>query len=256
MTEHCTDEDLQQLVDADWNVMQHVISCASCSSRQAELQREAIGKWPPDLGPEPSDGAGDILTRGATALGRGDHNEARAIFEKGIGEGDAEDLFTMGRLHHLLARACVGAQDLEAAEEHFSAAAAIFSRLDKADEFRASAWGRAELLLRGDRFAAAISELRSLADDFEDAESLEEAGLCRLDLTEALLARGETEQAERAMRAALENFRAIDLDHRATTALAYLHQTLQGGYGSRHAIDRVRRFLATIGFGSPLRPAH
>lgn len=198
----------------------------------------------------------DVLSRGERALESGAHREAREIFEAGIRDGNPGDLPTLGRLHHSLARACVGLQDLEAAEEHFAEAASIFSRLDKADDFRASAWGKAELLLRGDRFAAAISELRSLADDFEDADLLEEAGLCRLDLTEAFLAHGESEQAERAMRAALENFRAIDLDHRATTALSYLHQTLQGGYGSRHAIERVRRFLATIGFGSPLRPAH
>lgn len=255
MTEHCTDEDLL-LVEADWNVSQHVRSCARCASRQAELQREAARKSRPDdvTIPSPSE-AGDSLSRGESALARDAHREAREILEAGIRDGDPEDLLTMGRLHHLLAHACVGAQDLEAAEEHFSKAASIFSNLDKADEFRLSAWGTAELLLRGDRFAAAISELRSLADDFEDAELLEEAGLCRLDLTEALLAHGESEQAERAMRAALENFRAIDLDHRATTALSYLHQTLQGGYGSRHAIERVRRFLATIGFGSPLRPA-
>lgn len=257
MTEHCTDEDLQRLVEADWNVSQHVRSCESCASRQAELQREAAGKGRSnDVTPASSSGSDDTLSRGESALGRGAHHEAREIFEAGIREGDPEDLPTLGRLHHLLAHACVGAQDLEAAEEHFSKAASIFSRLDISNEFRSSAWGRAELLLRSDRFAAAISELRSLADDFEDAELLEEAGLCRLDLTEALLARGESEQAERAMRAALENFRAIDLDHRATTALSYLHQTLQGGYGSRHAIERVRRFLATIGFGSPLRPAH
>jgi tetratricopeptide (TPR) repeat protein len=202
-----------------------------------------------------SSGAGDGLSRAESALERGAHREAREILEAVI-RGEPEDLATLGRLHHRLARAFVGSQDLESAEKHFTEAASIFSRLDLPEELRSSAWGRAELLLRGDRFTAAVSELRSLADDFEDADQLEEAGLCRLDLTEALLAHGESEQAERAMRAALENFRAIDLDHRATTALAYLHQTLQGGYGSRQAIERVRRFLATIGFGSPLRPAH
>jgi tetratricopeptide (TPR) repeat protein len=245
MTEHCTDEDLLRLVEADWKVSQHVLSCARCASRQAELRQEAA-----------STGGADTLSRGESALERGAHREAREIFEAGIRGGNPEDLATMGRLHHRLARACVGSQDLEAAEEHFTEAAAIFSRLDMADELRSSAWARAELLLRGEKFAAAISELRSLADDFEDADLLEEAALCRLDLTEAFLARGESEQAERAIRAALENFRAIDLDHRATTALSYLHQTLQGGYGSRHAIERVRGFLATIGFGSPLRPPH
>lgn len=257
MTEHCSDEDLLRLVEADRNVSQHVLSCARCASRQAELQREAAGKTRPDVVRTPSSsGAGDALSRGESALERGAHSEAREIFEVGIREGDPEDLLTLGRLHHRLGRACVGSQDLEAAEHHFTEAASIFSRLDRADELRSSAWARAELLLRGDRFVAAIPELLSLADDFEDAELLEEAGLCRLDLTEAFLARGEADQAERAMRAALENFRAIDLDHRATTALSYLHQTLQGGYGSRQAIERVRRFLATIGFGSPLRPAH
>jgi tetratricopeptide (TPR) repeat protein len=257
MTEHCTDEELQRLADADWKVMQHVRSCARCAGRQDELQQEAT-EAPPSPSPTPPSPIepADTLARGESALARGAHREAREIFESGIREVDPENLPMLAHLHHRLARAYVGGQDLETAEEHFTRAASIFSGLNMPDELRSSAWARAELLLRGERFGAAIPELRSLADDFEDAEQLEEAGLCRLDLTEAFLARGEGEQAERAMRAALENFRAIDLDHRATTALAYLHQTLQGGYGSRHAIQRVRKFLATMGFGSPLRQVH
>lgn len=248
MTEHPTDEELLRFVEeADSAGARHVSECPGCAARLQELLNEARTK---------GSAATEGLARGKSALERGDHRGARRIFEGEIERLEsANDLPILGRLHHELALACVGSQDLEAAEQNFAKAAAIFSRLDMPDEHRSSAWGRAQLLLRSDQFIVAISELRSLADDFEDAELLEEAGLCRLDLTEALLAQGEIGQAERAIRAALENFRAIDLDHRATTALSYLYQTLQGGYGSRQAIERVRRFLATIGFGSPVRPA-
>jgi tetratricopeptide (TPR) repeat protein len=251
---HCTDEELLGFVEAGRPVSQHVRSCAGCASRQAELQRKASGNTTPATGKSPATGA--RLARPESALERGADREAREILEAVIREGADEDLPMLGRLHHRLANVCVGTQDLEAAEKHFAEACSIFSRLDLAEELRVSAWGRAELLLRNDQFVAAISELGSLADDFEDADQLEQAGLCRLGLTEALLAQGEVQQAGRAMRAALENFRVIDPDHRATTALSYLHQTRQGGYGSRQAIERVRRFLATIGFGSPLRPAN
>jgi hypothetical protein len=184
---------------------------------------------------------GNLLHR----LGR--FREARQAYllllEHARAAGDRE---SEASLHNNIGHSCVELGDFKVAEDHVSLAIAILTELGQPLRVARAELVRGRILVRQGNVDRGIAQLRATRDRFLMHSMIEEAGLCALEIVEALLARGSAAEAQRLAARIINEFTAAQLNARAITALGYLNEAIAARKASAATAANVRQYVQSL----------
>jgi tetratricopeptide (TPR) repeat protein len=149
-------------------------------------------------------------------------------------------------LHNNLGHAAVELGANEEANVHLSTAMAIFTDLGLPLEVAKTELARGRMLVRSGNVASGIALLHETRATFLSRGLIEEAGLCGLDIVDAMLALEQFAEAEALARRIVEDFTAARLNARAITALGYLTEAIAVRRASGAVVEHVRRFIHAL----------
>lgn len=176
----------------------------------------------------------------------GHFREAREIYLLLLASAKDMELESLAAVHQAIGLCSIELADFAAAEANLEEAAALHRRLGKpAHELKAEL-GRGRLLVRRGDFMLAVFHLEPVRRRFHALSMPEEAGLCGLDMVEALLSVSRFKEAEGLARSLVREFVAAQLNTRAITALGYLTEAIGARKASpRLAVD-VREYIVSL----------
>lgn len=149
-------------------------------------------------------------------------------------------------LHNNLGHTLVELGDYATANIHLSKAMAMFTDLGLAIEASKTEVARGRMLARSGDIAAALPILRETRARFLMHGLVEEAGLCGLDIVDALLVRNATADAESLARQIIDDFTAAHLSTRAITALGYLQEAIAARRATAETVENVRQYVRVL----------
>ena len=156
---------------------------------------------------------------------------------------DAESIACM---HNVVGQCLVELNIFDDAETHLSEAVQRFTSLAQPLSVAKAELARGRLLLRAAQHAKAIEHLIRIRDVFRRHDLIEEAGLCGLDVVEAMVAMSAFEPAESLVRRIIEEFTLARLNTRAITALGYLNEVIAARKASRENVGAVREYILSL----------
>jgi tetratricopeptide (TPR) repeat protein len=176
---------------------------------------------------------------------RGELKIARAQYENLLERmKGTDDLYTLACLYHNLGVLVTELGEVNNAIPLLRRAKEIYAHIgvpiEKTD------WALTRVLLSTGEFSSALPLLRHLRTVLLERGTLEEAGLIGLDIVEALIATGETEEARTLTEQVLAEFRNANLNRRAGIALAYLRDLLPTSQKPQRAIRHVRTYVEEL----------
>ena len=199
-----------------------------------------------------------------------DHSDARRLILCGIAEGvllhrlrkyreareayllllaetrDTIDLESLACLHNVIGYCSVDLGDYAAAEVHLSRAIELFEELKQPLRITRAELGRGRMLVRQGEIDRGIAHLRATRVRFLRENLTEEAGICALEIVEALLLRGSAAEAEALARQVISDFTAAALNTRAITALGYLQEAIAARRASTSMVSTVREYIVSL----------
>lgn len=159
------------------------------------------------------------------------------------------DKETVAALHHAIGSCCVELGDYPEAEANLLRAIPIYRELGMAVQIQQVEMMRGRLLLRQGDYELAVSHLRPVRRQFLRLSLIEEAGLCGLEIVEALLmmgSAGRVMMAESLARRIVEEFTNASLAARAITALGYLSEAIAARRATAELAKEVREFVLSL----------
>ena len=156
------------------------------------------------------------------------------------------DLDMLASLHNNIAHSAVEIGEYDLVRRHLDEAVALFEKLRAPMNAVRSELARGRLFLRVGDAAAGIAHLHGVREQFLQHGLVEEAGLCGLDIVEALLTSGVYAEAETLARQIVDEFAAAELKSRAITALRFLSEAIAAHRASAAMVERVREFLHSL----------
>lgn len=156
------------------------------------------------------------------------------------------DLDMLASLHNNIAHSAVEIGEFDTVRRHLDAAIGLFQQLEAPMNVARTELARGRLFLRMGDAASGITHLQNVREQFLRHGLVEEAGLCGLDLVEAMLSSGEYAGAETLARQIVREFAAAQLKARAIKALGYLSEAIAARQASGATVERVRRFLNAL----------
>jgi hypothetical protein len=146
-------------------------------------------------------------------------------------------LDSLAALHQAIGFCSIELRDFPAAEASLQQAATLNRRLGKPAEELKIELGRGRLLARRGDSMRAFLHLSSIRKRFLALSMPEEAGLCGLEIVEAMLSLSKFTEAELLARQLVHEFSAARLSTRAITALGYLMETIVSRKVSTQPLD-------------------
>lgn len=162
------------------------------------------------------------------------------------GTRDSIDREAIACLHNVIGHCSVDLGDYDAAEVHLSRAIELFHEIGQPMQAAKAELGRGRLLVRQAQIARGIAHLRAVRGDFLRHEMIEEAGLCGLEIAEALLIRDGAAEAEALARQIIVDFTAAGLNIRAITALGYLSEAIRARKASTAMVTQIREYIVSL----------
>lgn len=132
------------------------------------------------------------------------------------------------------------------ADANLQHALSIYRSLGQSTNALKAQLGQGKLLLKRGDFANAITYLRSVRRDFLRNALIEEAGLCGLDIVEALLVLKRAGEAEQLSRKIVHEFSRIALNRRVLTALSYLSEAIAAKRASASMAHEVHEYILSL----------
>lgn len=149
-------------------------------------------------------------------------------------------------LHNVIGHCSVDLGDFAAAESYLTRAIELFHALDQPLQAAKADLGRGRMFVRRGDINRGIAHLRPIRADFMRHRMTEEAGLCGLEIVEALLLRGDASEAESLARQIITEFSAASLNTRAISALGYLTEALAMRKASTEMVANVREYIVSL----------
>jgi tetratricopeptide (TPR) repeat protein len=198
------------------------------------------------------------------------HSDSKRVFICGIAEGvllhrlqryreareayllllaassDSPDRESIACLHNVIGHCSVDLGDFDAAETYLSRAIELFHAIGQPLQAAKAELGRGRALIRRGEVNRGIAHLRPIRADFLRNALIEEAGLCGLEIVEALLLRGSTTEAEALARQIITEFTSASLNKRAITALGYLSESIASRKASTELVTKVREYIVSL----------
>lgn len=198
------------------------------------------------------------------------HRDSRRLFICGVAEGvllhrmrryreareayllllpataDSGDRDAAACLYNVIGHCSVDLGDFEAAERYLSRAIEMFHALGQPLQAAKAELGRGRMFVRRGDVDRGIAHLRPIRADFLRHSLIEEAGLCGLEIVEALLLSGSAAEAEVLARQIIAEFTSASLNKRAITALGYLSEAIASRKASTELVTRVREYIGSL----------
>lgn len=152
----------------------------------------------------------------------------------------------LAALHHNIGSCSIDLGDFAEAEANFAKAIAIHRELGQPINVLKTELGRGKLFLRCGDFAGAVSHLRPVRRGFLSNGLAEEAGLCGLQIVEALLVLERAGEAEQLARKIVHEFVTAALSTRAITALSYLSEAITARKAPASLAHVVREYILSL----------
>lgn len=153
---------------------------------------------------------------------------------------------TRAALYQTIGLCSIELGDFEAAEENLTRAVELHKANRNTLEAVRAELGRGRLLIRQGLPEKGIKHLRPVRHQFLKHSLAEEAGICGLDMVEAMLQLGQNQQAELLSRTILNEFLASSLNTRAITALGYLTEAIAGKRATPKQVVTVRDYVLSL----------
>lgn len=175
------------------------------------------------------------------------YREARAAYFALLPTArSVNDLASLASIHNNIGHSSIELGDFSAAESHINQATALFLEVGQPLRAARAELARGRMLVRRGDVEKAIAHLHSVRDQFLGQNVVEEAGLCGLEIVEALLVRGASIEAEAFARQIVREFTAAQLNVRAVTALSYLSEAIAARKASAATVENVRVYIRAL----------
>lgn len=160
--------------------------------------------------------------------------------------GDTADPDSVACLHNVIGHCSVDLHDFGAAETYLTRAIELFHAIGQPLQAAKAELGRGRAMIRRGEVKRGIAHLRPIRADFLRHSLVEEAGLCGLEIVEALLLQGSVADAEVLARQIVAEFTSASLNKRAITALGYLSEAIASKKASTELVTRVREYIGSL----------
>lgn len=169
---------------------------------------------------------------------------AVALFQQVLEHGEAtSDDRWIARASYALGNCEVERKSLENANVLFHKALVIFRQIGPETDRLATEWGLARIVLLRGRYDDAVRRLRDVAAGFEGRSMITNGALVWLDIVDALLTLGQTEQIVDIATRLSRIFREAGMITGALTTLAYLKEEAAAGRLTSTEVNAVRSYL-------------
>jgi tetratricopeptide (TPR) repeat protein len=169
--------------------------------------------------------------------------DAVPIYENALAEVPADDLHTRSVLLANLGEALAELGRFNHAALMLHDARQTFAGLGMTIEATRCEWKLGRLLIQTGGYSKAVAMLVRIRGFFLEKGLPEEAGMAGLDLVDASIASGATDDVHALVSQILNEFTAANLNSRALTALAYLRDVLPTTPKPATAVRHVRHYL-------------
>lgn len=149
-------------------------------------------------------------------------------------------------LHLAIGLSSIELSDFADAEDNLEQAATLFAALSQPLNAVKAELGRGRLFLRQGDYAKAIRHLRPVRRHFLRSALAEEAGLCGLEIVQALLIIGRSGEAEQLARKIVHELTLARLSGRAIAALAYLADAVTQNTASAKLAHEVYEYIVSL----------
>lgn len=174
------------------------------------------------------------------------YREAREIYLVLLSSTPAIETESLAALHQAIGFCSVELGDYLTAQANLDTARDLNQQLGRPIELMKIDLGRGRLLNRNCRFQEAIDFLRPVRRQFLSHGMSEEAGLCGLEVVEAMLSLGNASQAENLTRRIIDEFTKARLNTRAITALGYLTEAIVSSNVPPNLVGQVSDYIVSL----------
>jgi tetratricopeptide (TPR) repeat protein len=156
------------------------------------------------------------------------------------------DVEMQARLHNNLGFCATNIEDYGSASIHYSQAIARFTDLGFTGEVARTERGAGVVLIGKGQVDLGMARLREARQAFTGIHMPEEAGLCALRLIEAMVERGQTDEARTLAASVVEEFTAAALDARAIEAVVRLRASLDADGATAEAVRTAHALVQSL----------
>jgi tetratricopeptide (TPR) repeat protein len=174
------------------------------------------------------------------------YREAREIYLVLLSSTPASETESVAALHQAIGFCSVELGDYLTAQANLDTARDLNQQLGRPIELMKIDLGRGRLLNRNCRFQEAIDLLRPVRRQFLSHGMSEEAGLCGLEVVDAMLSLGNASQAENLTRRIIDEFTKAGLNTRAITALGYLTEAIASRNVPPKLVGQVSEYIISL----------
>jgi tetratricopeptide (TPR) repeat protein len=174
------------------------------------------------------------------------YREARETYLVLLASTPNIDTESLAALHQAIGFCSVELDDYQTAEANLDAARHHNHQLGRPIEIMKVELGWGRLLNRSGKYQQTIEHLRPIRRQFLSHGMHEEAGLCGLEVVEAMLALGKASQAENLTRRIIDEFTKAKLNTRAITALGYLTEAIASREVPPNLVGQVREYIVSL----------
>jgi tetratricopeptide (TPR) repeat protein len=196
---------------------------------------------------------GDIRNAILCALGEGvllqrlkRFREAREIYLLLLASTRDIEKESLAPIHHAIGMCSIELSDFAAAEENLDYALTLFRELRQPIYVLKVELGRGRLFIRRGSPAAGLTHLQAVRRNFLRHSLHEEAGICGLEMVEALLLADRPEDAEILARTIVSEFTLANLNARAISALGYLSEAIAAKEARPELVTHVREYIVSL----------
>jgi tetratricopeptide (TPR) repeat protein len=186
------------------------------------------------------------LAHGVLLQRLGHHRDALDAYLFLVASGNDIQKETRAALHRAIGFCYVELGQAIEAEVHLLESIDLHRELVQPIEALKSDAVRGRLFLRIGDPDRAIRHLRPIRRDFLRNSLIEEAGICGLEITEALLVLERAAEAENLARKIVDEFVNASLNTRAVTALGYLTEAIAARKASASLVNDVREYVLSL----------
>lgn len=175
------------------------------------------------------------------------YREARAVYQDLLQSAESlADTNAVADLHNNIGHSSVELGEFDTAEAHLTRAIQMYAQLGLPVRAATVELSRGRMMVRRGFLHDGMQHLAKTRDRFLGHGLVEEAGLCGLDIVEALLTSNMAAEAEQLARRIINEFTAAQLNTRAITALGYLSEVIAARRASAATAANVRQYIYSL----------
>jgi tetratricopeptide (TPR) repeat protein len=174
------------------------------------------------------------------------YREARETYLLILASARPIEKESLAALHQAIGYCSIELQDFAEAGSTLEQALFLYRNLGNVIDALKVELGIGRLLIRSGDAELGIRHLRGVRREFLKKSVPEEAGICALEIVEAMLSLGHASQAETLARMVISEFTAARLNTRAISALGYLAEAIAAKTAQPALATDVREYIVSL----------